>query len=417
MKRSIFPLLAAGLMSWCALAAAEPKVTMTSLVPREKIALTIYNPMVSLIQEQREVSLAEGANEFRVDWAGVDVDRGSVRLMPLAGAAEVDIRDAVLPQGDANTIIWHLEAKKGGTYPVSLSYYVRGFSWNADYVLTVDDAEKNLWLKAWANITNGSGESYPEADVRLVMGDIRLLSAGGPPAAPMALGAQSAERAAPARGADTETAFEREGFAEYTFYALDRPESLDAGDTKRIALAASAAIPLRKVYTYDPNRFGNNVAMEYWVENKAEHKLGPMPPGLVRAYRQEDDGRLSLLGEDMLSYVPLGETAKIYLGNAHNIIVESIQTDYQRKDEQWAPDKSRLVRYSEEQGQKVTVKNRKANDVELIVRQYMPADAELVSADPEPERPQLGVLEWKLKLPAGGERVFTYRTRRTVYNK
>lgn len=414
--RSLLPLLVALLLSACALAGAEPKVTVTSLVEREGISLTVYNPMVSLIQERRTISLNTGINEFRVSWAGVQVLRESVRLELPEGGEEVIVRDAVLPKDDPNTVIWHLEAKRAGPQPVSISYYASGFSWSADYVLTVDKNEKELWLKARANVTNESGENYQDAAIRLVMGDVRLISPRGTsmaraPAAVM--GAQRAEEDYFA--ADAALPFGREGFAEYTFYTLARPETLDSGDTKRIALAASTVIPVRKVYTYDPKQFGENVAMQYWFENKKDYELGPMPPGLVRAYRQEGDGRLALLGEDMLSYVPLTETAKIYLGNARNIIIESAQTDYRRIEEQWSPDKTRLISYIEEADYKITVKNRKADKIELILRQYLPGEAKLVQSDPEPKQPRLGTLEWTLHIDARKTQEITYRTSRKIY--
>jgi hypothetical protein len=416
LMRFLTLLLVALLLLTCALAGAEPKVTVTSLVAREGIALTVYNPMVSLIQERRTISLNTGINEFRVSWAGVQVDRQSVRLeLPEAGE-EVIVRDAVLPRDDPNTVIWHLEAKQAGPQPVSISYYASGFSWSADYVMTVDADEKELTLKAWANVTNDSGENYQEAAIRLVMGDVRLISPRG---ASRLAGYATPSGAQPAAGTFTSAEeglpFGREGFAEYTFYTLARPETLDSGDTKRIALAASATIPVRKVYTYDPKQLGENVAMQYWFENKKEYELGPMPPGLLRAYRQEDDGRLALLGEDMLSYVPLAETAKIYLGNARNILVETAQTDFRRIEEQWSPDKTRLISYIEEADYKITVKNRKADKIELILRQYLPGETKLVQSDPEPKQPRLGTLEWTLKIDAGKTQEITYRTSRKIY--
>lgn len=414
-------LLSAWLVLACALAGAEPKVTVTSTVPRETIGLTIYNPAVSLVQERRVISLNKGPNEFRMNWAGVQVNRSSARLELSDGEKDDAVRDTVLPQNDPNTVIWHLEAKRSGSFPVSISYYAGGFSWNADYIMTVDDQEKNLTLRAYANVTNSSGENYAEAALRLVMGDVRLVSVGvGRDMAVM--GAQRAANAAVAGLAEMEQnlPFGREGFAEYTFYTLARPESLDTGDTKRIPLAASTTIPVRKVYIYDPNLYDGNVAMQYWFDNKKEYNLGPLPPGLLRAYRQETDGRLSLLGEDNLSYVPLDETAKIYLGNARNIIVESVQTDYSRSDEKFipaAPNVAGQWSYVEEAGFKVTVRNRKAYAVELVLRQYIPNDATLVSADPKPDRPKLGTLEWKLQIPAGETKELVYRTRSTVYRQ
>jgi hypothetical protein len=416
--RALIPtLLVAWSLAACGLAVAEPKVTMTSHVEREKIELTIYNPAVSLVQELRIISLNKGLNEFRVSWAGVNVDRSSVRLEVRDGEKDVVIRDAVLLQDNPNTVIWRLEANRPGQWPVSISYYASGFSWSADYVLTVDEEEKTLRLNAWADVANRSGEDYQDAAVRLVMGDVRLVSVA--PSASAGRSVIGAQRAAEKVIADLEEEpslpFGREGFAEYTFYTLERPETLDTGEVKRIALAASTVIPVRKVYIFDPSLFGQNVAMQYWFENKKDYDLGPMPPGLLRAYRQEKPGRLSLLGEDSLPYVPLGDTAKIYLGNARNILVETAQTDYQRTDEQWSPDKSHIVSYVEEAEFKVTVKNLKANAVEMIVRQYIRTDAKLMRAEPTPEQPKLGTLEWKLRIPAGKTQEITYRTSRRVY--
>jgi hypothetical protein len=416
--RVLSVLFAAWLLSACVWSAAEPKVTVTSVVERESIGITVYNPAVSLVQERRTLSLNKGLNEFRVTWAGVTVQRDSVRLEPVDGD-NVMVRDVVLPQDDPNTVIWHLDAKRPGPQPVSITYYAGGFSWGADYVMTVDGDEKQLWLKTWANVTNASGESYADAMIRLVMGDVRVISVGGAARPTTAAGAQLGANTAMDSLASVEwlnTLIVRgESFAEYTFFTLERPETLDSGDTKRIALAASTAIPVRKVYTYDPNAFGDSVAMQYWFDNKKEYELGAMPPGLLRAYRKEHDGRLSLLGEDQLPYVPVDETAKIYLGNARNVIVETAQTDYQQSEEQWSPDKSRLVSYVEERAYRVTLTNRKAQEIELIVRQYIPDDAKLMDSDPAADQPRLGELEWKLELDSGQKQELTYRYSRKIY--
>jgi len=414
--RVLSALFVACLLTACGWSSAEPKVTVTSLVERESIALTVYNPSVSLIQERRTLSLNKGVNEFRVTWAGVTVHRDSVRLVP-EDEGNVVVRDVVHLQSDPNTVIWHLDAKRAGPQKVSISYYAAGFSWNADHVMTVDENEKQLWLKTWAGVTNASGENYTDAMIRLVMGDVRVISVGGVARAEALEGAQSGANVAmdammPAPAAFP---FSREGFAEYTFFTLERPETLESGDTKRVALAASTTIPVRKVYTFDPNQFGGNVAMQYWFDNEKDYQLGAIPPGLLRAYRRENDGRLSLLGEDRLPYVPVDETAKIYLGNARNVIVETAQTDYQQSEEQWSPDKSRLVSYIEEKAFKVTITNRKAQTIELIVRQYTPTDADLVSSEPTADQPRLGTLEWKLELESGQKREITYRYTRKVY--
>ena len=427
----------------CVWTSAEPKVQVTGSAPRGDISLTIYNPQVTLVQEHRVLGLNTGANEYRASWAGVNVDRDSVRLEPQPGVKGITIKDAVYVRDDANSVIWHLEAKKADAYSVSVSYNVSGLSWWANHVLTVDENEKTAGLKTWANVANASGEDYQEAQIRLVMGDVRLVSpmpgqesvafpvmgalglkaggAGGggrggggtrggpagPPGAPGPVGDYAAT--------SDEDAFGREGYAEYTFYSLERRESLDNGDTKKIELASEAAMPLKKLYVYATDMYGPNVAMLYLFDNKKEFGLGPLPPGMLKAYRQEADGRLTLLGEDYLKYTPVGETARVYLGSARNVTVEVNQTAYRRSDEEYTKDRERLLSYVEYVEYTVEVRNRKAESIEMVVRQIFPAEAELVEVIPKARSPRVGALEWDLKLGAGASQKLVYRTKRKVY--
>jgi hypothetical protein len=414
--RRLCVLLSAGLACTCGLAIAEPKVQVTASVPRQDISLTIYNPAVTLVQERRALSLGAGLNEFRVSWGGVNLNRDSVRLDLVEGAQEVAIRDAVYVASDPNTVVWHLEAKRVGSYPASISYLASGLWWRADHVVTVDDEEKMLALKTWATIANESGEDYQEARIRLAMGDLRLLSEPREPAGPA--GAPAARRAlgmiGGLGGGGVDAAFAREGFSEYTFYTLGRRESLDSGDTKRIELASKSGVPIRKMHIYDERMYEGNVAMQYWFDNKKEYDLGPLPPGLVRAYRQEKEAMLTLLGEDSLAYVPVGETVKLYLGNARNIIVEPKQTAYARSEEQYSKEGT-LVSYVETAEYTVTIKNRRAEPIEMTLRQYLPtADTVLVDSSPKAESPSVATLEWKLKIGAEKEEKVIYHTRRKV---
>jgi hypothetical protein len=413
--------LLAGLwLLWaCAAAVAEPKVQVTGSAPRGSIALTIYNPSVTLVQERRTLGLNDGLNEYRVSWGGVNVDRDSVRLEPAAGTRGVTVRDAVYTEDNANSITWHLEAGKAGAYPFSVAYNVSGLSWWADHVLTVGDDERTAALRTWASIANKSGENYQDAEIRLVMGDVRL----SPPA--RAGGGMGGGGGGGKGGGGTVTGatfqteaegFAQEGYAEYTFYTLARRESLESGDTKKIELASAEGLALKTLYVYATDMYGPNVAMLYLFDNKKEAGLGALPPGVIRAYRQEADGRLSLLGMDALKYLPVGQTARVYLGNPRNVTVEINQTGYKRTDEEWTKDRERLLSYLEHAEYTVLVKNHKAKSVDMLLRQELPSpDTEVVEAAPKPRSPRVGLLEWDLKIGAGETAKVVYRIERRVY--
>lgn len=415
MKRLAAWLLLAGL-GFCRVAQGEPKVQVTGTAPRGDITLTIYHPQLTLVQDRRTLSLHRGLNEYRVSWAGVNLDRDTVRLEPQPGVKGISLRDAVYVDENPNTVIWHIEAARADAYPVSISYHVSGLSWWADHVLTVDDREKTVSLQTWANVANSSGEDYRDAQIRLVMGEVRTV--GGVVRKAAAGGARGPRPAlAAAEEAEVETAaFEREGYSEYTFYTLARREDLDDGSTRKIPLAAANAIPLKKLYAYATDMYGPGVAMLYLFDNKPELGLGPLPPGTLRAYRQEADGRLTLVGEDSLGYLPVGETARIFLGKARDVIVTVNQTGYRRTDEEYAKDRERLLSYVERAEYTVEVKNRKTEPIRLLVRQHLPSpDTELVEATPKASSPQVGVLEWELSVGAGKTARIVYRTKRKVF--
>ncbi|GEM_PF-1531266 len=395
-------------------AGAEPRVAVTGSWPREDISLTIYGPSVTLVQERRSLGLNQGVNEFRMSWAGVTVDRSSVGL----NSPDLTIRDAVWLDSDPNTVIWRLDARRAGAYPVSVFYHVAGLSWEADHTLTVDDSEQRLALRSWAAIANRSGESYQDAEVRLALGDIQLLPGpwgpAGPPGPRPAVGADRAMARAEAGVAE----FYREGSADYTFYTLARRESLESGEIRRVELANRSGIPVRKVFVHDEREHGSAVALQYWFENQREHELGPLPPGIARVYRQDGQGRLTLLGEDRLAHTAMGEMAKVHLGAARNLLVEVVQTAYQRADETFDRETGRLASFVERAEWTITIRNRREESSEVILRQYLPSpDAEVLDSTPQAKRPRADQLEWELKVGAGETQRVVFRTSRKVYQR
>ena len=65
-------------------------------------------------------------------------------------------------------------------------------------------------------------------------------------------------------------------------------------------------------------------------QNEEKNKLGiPLPAGKVRAYkRDQDDGGLEFIGEDVIDHTPKDEKVLIKIGQAFDVVGERTQTDF-----------------------------------------------------------------------------------------
>src|SRR6185436_14310724 len=74
-----------------------------------------------------------------------------------------------------NTLEWRINSEFAGEVQVEIRYFTSGISWSADYVLEAEKNEKLAGLAGYVRINNSSGEDYENAQVRLVVGVIRLV--------------------------------------------------------------------------------------------------------------------------------------------------------------------------------------------------------------------------------------------------
>lgn len=85
------------------------------------------------------------------------------------------------------TLVWLVDAKRGGKHDAQVSYQTQGMTWWSDYnvILKGDANACSMDLAAWVTVVNQSGASYPNAQLKLVAGEVNRAPAAP---APMALG-------------------------------------------------------------------------------------------------------------------------------------------------------------------------------------------------------------------------------------
>ena len=327
------------------------------------------------------------------------------------------IRLPALPDGliTRPTLVWKVASDVAGTRPIRTTYQTGGLTWRADYNLVLSPDDTKADVSAWVTLMNLSGASYRNARLKLIAGDVQRIQA---PAAPM----QLMERA---RGAKQGAAFEEKAFFEYHLYTLPRRTDIPQNATQQIALFPSiGAADVEKVLVYFglPEAAGwrfatpptdrnlgsqSNPKIDVYVklDNSEGNQMGmPLPKGKVRVYKRDDaDGTLEFVGEDLIDHTPRDETVLIKLGQAFDVVGERTQTDFDvdtgRKEIQ--------------ETYRIQVRNHKDEDVKVIVREvlFRWASWEIVEQSDELEKVDSRTIHFPVVVPARGEKTVTYRVR------
>src|SRR5437773_748704 len=155
---------------------AEARINVVTLPGRDSVQLTIYNSVdVTLVKETRLLVFRKGINRLEFSWANTLIDPTSVELRAVSHGDDVDVLDVSFPPRVTNTLEWRINSDFAGEVQVEIRYFTSGISWSADYVAEANKQEKLIGLSGYVRVNNNSGEDYENAQVRLVVGVIRLV--------------------------------------------------------------------------------------------------------------------------------------------------------------------------------------------------------------------------------------------------
>ena len=317
------------------------------------------------------------------------------------------------------TLLWLLDASQAGDHLVKVTYQTKQISWISDYTLVTDAKDEHVDVSGWVTITNQSGASYPDAQIKLVAGDVhRAPPLGMPyPAEREMLGMAEGARA---------PGFTEKAFFEYHLYTLGRKSTVPDRSTKQIELIDPVTgVPMKKIYVYygglggwayggspyfDRN-FGitSNKKVDIYFEfmNGKKQGLGiPLPAGRVRVYKEDpDDGSLEFIGEDRMDHTPKDEKVRLKMGSAFDVVGERKQTDFRREDHRKTIWESFEIR----------IRNHKEEAVEVIVKEnlYRWVNWEIEKSSHDFEKQDARTVHFPLKIEKDGEVVLTYTVKYT----
>lgn len=300
------------------------------------------------------------------------------------------------------TLSWTVSSQ-GGERKVEATYLTGGLDWSADYILMLSDDEKSAELNGWATINNRSGARFENALINLVAGDVRRVR-GKPAAAVEALRTMEA-KAAPAPD------FQQQPVFEYHLYSLNRRATLENNRSSRLNLLAAGGLSFKKQYLIEEQSVfiartsgeaeKQRVQIVLEIENSERNKMGmPLPAGTVRLYKRDEKMGQIFLGEDQIEHIPKDEKLNIVAGSAFDLTAERKQIDFKRLG-------SDLV----ETAYQVKIRNSKAEDVTVTVREHIGGDWEIIQSSHPPAKKSASVVEFQVPVARGGEVTLTYRVR------
>jgi len=341
-------ILAATVICVAAAGPAFAKVDLVTLPAGKKVQLTIYNSAdLTLARDLRELTMKKGENVLQFSWAGTLIDPTSLDMMPKRFADKIDIFDITYPPRVRNLGLWHIRSGVSGSVPIEITYFTSGLSWRAFYLGTLSHDEKVMDLEGYVRVSNQSGEDYPDAETRLIVGKMHILDQiaelalrefpYGRPSPPGVFwrGRQAGVTAGvqahffgEAKGAVADARpkeIKKEGLSEYFLYTIEGTETIPNGWSKRLPSFKTKGVPVKNLYKYEEEMYGVNVVRFLSFKNDKDHKLGdtPIPDGVIKMFRTVDEqAHLSYTGQAGFKYIPVDEDVELNLGAAPDVRVK-----------------------------------------------------------------------------------------------
>lgn len=308
---------------------------------------------------------------------------------------------------DRPTLVVSLDNKKAGLQTLELGYLTSGLGWRADYVAELNPEDTRLDLSGWVTLTNRSGTTYRNALMQLVAGDVNRVREEMKFRGDMVMAAGMAQEAAPR--------MKQESLFEYHLYTLQRPTTIKDNQIKQVSLLNASGVSINKEFRLQGSPYyyrgrqgdlGQRLKVGVFVEfdNRKEDNLGmPLPKGIVRVYKQDKEGRPQFVGEDRIDHTPENDTVRLKLGDAFDVTADRKQTDFRKLGG------DSRYNYRFESAYEIKLKNAKKEDVVVTVAEPVPGDWKIVEESQKHEKASSDTALWKIKVPAKGDTVLTYR--------
>lgn len=330
----------------------------------------------------------------------LDTGAGIVSLKDIQSIEFKDLPEELITKP---TLMWSIFAPQKGIRNVLTTYLTQGMTWKADYIAKVNSEDNLVDLKGWTTINNTSGTSYSNATLKLVAGDVNVVT----PAAYPKVGFDDVAIAPMAER--TGGGFAEEEFFEYHLYTLGRKTNIKNNQQKQISLLNAEGVSVDKQFVYQSTKSWDKVRVVLETENSEEKGLGmPLPKGVIRVYKEDAQGHLQFIGEDRIDHTPKNEEIDIFLGNVFDVTVEKTTQESTRT--------GGLLEFGGRcQIQEVDINfaNHKDEDIEIkVIEEWYAPDISIINSNFKSEKKDAYTYIFRVPVKSDSENALKYTVRR-----
>ena len=346
-------------------AVSQARIKLVALPERAETVIRLDNPMATLIEEERVLTLQKGLNKVDFSWKGVSIDADSIRLRALDHPDKVTLLNVSYPPNEA-ALVWEISSEGDYAETVRISYLLSNIDRLITYKAIADKAETYVDLKSFLVLRNFSGEDFDRARVLLDYGE----------------------------------AFE---------------QGIDHEETKRMLFLKAGKVPITKVWTFDaarlpwdPEKLENRnvgIPVSYRIVNDGKSGLGEFALWGGKARIFQDDGHKStiFLGEDVTSLVPVGERTELYIGDSRDIVVTQRKMRDTRINLR-KNNKGRVILFDTDEVITAKIENFKDGPATLTVIEHIPGQWDMKKCNMKYEKKDANTLEFEIELPGRTEK-------------
>jgi len=294
-----------------------------------------------------------------------------------------------------------------------LGYFTQGASWQASYQIMLGGGDARV---AGSAVLESQTLRAEDAEVQLLAGSVGRADQPPPPRpyeARVAL-----ESAAMLDKAQTAS---EQRVGEFHLYSLPARATLLPGLTNTIALFEPAQVKYERAYVvrgvvpwwgFLPQQGDETevpVEVFYTLKRARKTDFGdrPLPGGRARLFQPDSAGRAQLVGEAAVQHTAPGEDVRLSAGTAFDLTARRVQTSYvTRRDSSAAG-----IRTLATADYKVTVRNATDSAATVEVREERAGEWTVLQSSIPAEKLSSTVTRFRVKVPARGEAVLTYRVR------
>lgn len=211
----------------------------------------------------------------------------------------------------------------------------------------------------------------------------------------------------PRRGGMGGPASDANSFADYHIYTLPEPTTIAENQTKQVSFLDANGARAKKIYSverggWSSERFASGADVRIALTNSEAAGLGaPLPAGTVRLYARDASGRAQFIGEDRIDHTAQGSDIELNVGKAFDVTAQGTV------DSQETPaDGLTLTRMT------YVFRNARAEPVTVNFRQSgIGGDHDIQHPSLAPQEVDANTLAWDIPVPARGETKLTFAMR------